>query len=52
MTTGLPSEAGDRATGDFRVRFATIEDVVVDARARPPRIAVIADGDALSTWIR
>lgn len=54
MTTGLPSQRQviELLGADFACAGYEIEDVVIDARARPPRIAVIADGDALSTWIR
>lgn len=48
MTTGLPSQRQviELLGADFACAGYEIEDVVIDARARPPRIAVIADGDA------
>ena len=47
MTTGLPSQAQLIALlgGEFARAGYEIEDVVIDARVRPPRITVIADGD-------
>lgn len=47
MTTGLPSQTQviELLSSEFARAGYEIEDVVVDARARPPRIAVIADGD-------
>jgi ribosome maturation factor RimP len=48
LTTGLPSQT--RVIELLGEQFARagyeIEDVVIDARARPPRITVVADGDA------
>lgn len=48
VTTGLPSQRQviELLGADFACAGYEIEDVVIDARARPPRIAVIADGDA------
>ncbi|MEI7717193.1 MAG: ribosome maturation factor RimP [Mycobacterium sp.] len=47
MTTGLPSQT--QVTELLGAEFARagyeVEDVVIDARTRPPRITVIADGD-------
>jgi ribosome maturation factor RimP len=47
VTTGLPSQT--QVTELLGAEFARagyeIEDVVIDTRARPPRIMVIADGD-------
>ncbi len=47
MTTGLPSQTQviELLGGEFARAGYEIEDVVIDTRARPPRIAVIADGD-------
>lgn len=47
MTTGLPSqnEVIELLGGEFARAGYEIEDVVIDARRRPPRITVIADGD-------
>lgn len=47
MTTGLPSQTQviELLGGEFARAGYEIEDVVIDARARPPRIMVIADGD-------
>ncbi|OBI96882.1 ribosome maturation factor RimP [Mycobacterium alsense] len=47
MTTGLPSQTQviELLGGEFVRAGYEIEDVVIDARARPPRITVIADGD-------
>lgn len=47
MTTGLPSQTQVIALlgGEFARAGFEIEDVVIDARTRPPRILVIADGD-------
>ncbi len=47
MTTGLPSQTQviELLGGEFARAGYEIEDVVVDTRARPPRITVIADGD-------
>ena len=48
MTTGLPSQTQviELLGGEFARAGFEIEDVVIDNRARPPRISVIADGDA------
>lgn len=47
MTTGLPSQTQviELLTGEFARAGYEIEDVVIDSRARPPRITVVADGD-------
>jgi ribosome maturation factor RimP len=47
VTTGLPSQTQviELLDGEFARAGYEIEDVVIDARARPPRIVVIADGD-------
>jgi ribosome maturation factor RimP len=47
VTTGLPSQTRviELLSGEFARAGYEIEDVVIDARTRPPRIAVIADGD-------
>ena len=47
MTTGLPSQTQviELLDGEFARAGYDIEDVVIDARMRPPRITVIADGD-------
>ncbi|OBH36225.1 ribosome maturation factor RimP [Mycobacterium sp. E342] len=47
MTTGLPSQTQviELLGDEFARAGYEIEDVVVDARTRPPRITVIADGD-------
>ncbi|WP_406816327.1 ribosome maturation factor RimP [Mycobacterium sp. M23085] len=47
MTTGLPSptQVLELLGGEFARAGFDIEDVVIDARTRPPRILVIADGD-------
>ena len=47
MTTGLPSQTRviELLGGEFARAGYEIEDVVIDTRARPPRISVIADGD-------
>ncbi|KAA1251095.1 ribosome maturation factor RimP [Mycobacterium simiae] len=47
MTTGLPSQTQvtELLGGEFGRAGYEIEDVVIDTRARPPRITVIADGD-------
>ncbi|MEM6109284.1 ribosome maturation factor RimP [Mycobacterium sp. 050272] len=47
MTTGLPSQTQviELLGGEFARAGYEIEDVVIDARVRPPRITVIADGD-------
>lgn len=47
MTTGLPSQTQviELLDGEFARAGYEIEDVVIDARTRPPRITVIADGD-------
>lgn len=47
MATGLPSQTQviELLDEEFTRAGYEIEDVVVDTRARPPRITVIADGD-------
>jgi len=47
VTTGLPSQTQvTELLGDEFARAGfEIEEVVIDSRARPPRITVIADGD-------
>lgn len=47
MATGLPSQTQmiELLNGEFARAGYEIEDVVIDERARPPRITVIADGD-------
>jgi len=47
VTTGLPSptQVIELLDEDFARAGYEIEDVVIDARVRPPRITVIADGD-------
>ena len=47
MTTGLPSQTQviELLGEEFARAGYEIEDVVIDARLRPPRITVIADGD-------
>ena len=47
VTTGLPSQTQviELLDGEFARAGYEIEDVVIDARAQPPRITVIADGD-------
>ena len=47
MATGLPSQQQviELLDNEFARAGYEIEDVVVDASARPPRITVIADGD-------
>jgi ribosome maturation factor RimP len=47
VTTGLPSQTQviELLDGEFARAGYEIEDVVIDAGARPPRISVIADGD-------
>jgi ribosome maturation factor RimP len=47
VTTGLPSQTQviELLGGDFARAGYEIEEVVIDTRARPPRITVIADGD-------
>ena len=47
MTTGLPSQTQviELLGAEFARAGYEIEDVVIDTRARPPRITVIADGD-------
>lgn len=48
MATGLPSKTQviELLDGEFARVGYEIEDVVIDSRARPPRITVIADSDA------
>lgn len=47
MAAGLPSQTQviELLDGTFARAGYEIEDVVIDPRARPPRITVIADGD-------
>jgi ribosome maturation factor RimP len=47
LTTGLPSHTQviELLGEEFARAGYEIEDVVIDTRARPPRITVIADGD-------
>jgi ribosome maturation factor RimP len=47
VTTGLPSQTRviELLGDEFARAGYEIEDVVIDTRARPPRISVIADGD-------
>ena len=47
MTTGLPSQTQviELLGEEFARAGYEIEDVVIDTRARPPRISVIADGE-------
>ena len=47
MTTGLPSQTQviELLGAEFARAGYEIEDVVIDSRARPPRIAVVVDGD-------
>jgi ribosome maturation factor RimP len=47
VTTGLPSQTQviELLGAEFARAGFEIEDVVIDARTRPPRIMVIADGD-------
>ena len=47
MVIGLPSQTQviELLDGEFARAGYEIEDVVIDARSRPPRITVIADGD-------
>jgi ribosome maturation factor RimP len=47
VTTGLPSQTQviELLGGEFVRAGYEIEDVVIDTRAHPPRITVIADGD-------
>jgi ribosome maturation factor RimP len=47
VTTGLPSQTQviELLGGEFARAGYEIADVVIDARTRPPRITVIADGD-------
>ena len=47
MTTGLPSQTQviELLGGEFASAGYEIEDVVIDARSRPPRVTIIADGD-------
>jgi ribosome maturation factor RimP len=48
VANGLPSQEQviELLGGEFARAGYEIEDVVIDGRARPPRITVIADGDA------
>lgn len=47
MATGLPSQTQviELLDGEFERVGYEVEDVVIDTRARPPRITVIVDGD-------
>jgi ribosome maturation factor RimP len=47
VTTGLPSQTQvtELLGGEFARAGFEVEEVVIDSRARPPRIMVIADGD-------
>ncbi len=47
MATGLPSQTQviELLDGEFTRAGYEIEDVLIDGRAQPPRITVIADGD-------
>jgi ribosome maturation factor RimP len=47
VAIGLPSQTQviELLDGEFARAGYEIEDVVIDARSRPPRITVIADGD-------
>ena len=47
MTTGLPTQTQviELLGEEFARAGYEIEDVLIDSRARPPRITVIADGD-------
>ncbi|MDI3314360.1 MAG: ribosome maturation factor RimP [Mycobacterium sp.] len=47
MATGLPSQKQviELLGGHFARAGYDIEEVVIDTRARPPRISVVADGD-------
>ncbi len=47
MTTGLPSQTQviELLGEEFARAGYEIDDVVIDTRARPPRITVVADGD-------
>jgi ribosome maturation factor RimP len=47
VTTGLPSQSQvtELLGSDFARAGFEIEEVVIDSRARPPRIMVIADGE-------
>ena len=47
MTTGLPSQTQvtELLGSEFARAGYEIEEVVIDSRARPPRIMVIADGE-------
>jgi len=48
VATGLPSQTQviELLDAEFTRAGYEIDDVVIDARARPPRITVIADGDS------
>ncbi len=48
MATGLPSQTQviELLDGEFARAGYEIEDVLIDGRPEPPRITVIADGDA------
>ena len=47
MSIGLPAQTQviELLDGEFARAGYEIEDVLIDSRARPPRITVIADGD-------
>jgi ribosome maturation factor RimP len=47
VATGLPSQKQvfELLDGEFARAGFEIEDVVIDTRARPPRITIVADGD-------
>jgi len=47
VTTGLPSQTQvtELLAGEFARAGYEIDEVVIDSRAHPPRITVIADGD-------
>ncbi|MCV7261334.1 ribosome maturation factor RimP [Mycobacterium shimoidei] len=47
MATGLPSQTQviELLDGEFARAGYEVEDVIIDTRARPPRITVVADGD-------
>ena len=46
-SAGLPSQKQviELLDGEFARAGYEIEDVIIDAAARPPRITVVADGD-------
>ena len=53
-SAGLPSQKQvvELLDDEFARAGYEIEDVIIDAAARPPRITVVADGDKALTWIR